>query len=162
MTRRIIILVVLLLNLVSCKIEKIKDYKNLDPYIEVEKTNKEVFKEIDIEEYIFKLESKDSFICFFYSSSCLYCNKLIENIINPYIKKTNNIIFGIDVYNEKNYNFIDQIEQYQPKENDYFYREKEGILIIRPITQIIEKGKIIEYERGYSKQVLDMILGYIK
>jgi hypothetical protein len=162
MTKRIIILVVLLLSLVSCKIEKLKDYKNLDPYIEVEKTNKEVFKEIDIEEYIFKLESEDSFICFFYSSSCLYCNKLIENIINPYIKKTNNIIFGIDVYNEKNYNLLDKIEQYQPNENDYFYREKEGFLIIRPITQIIEKGKIVEYERGYSKQVLDMIVGYIK
>lgn len=162
MTNKIIILVVSLLSLVSCKIEVKKDYRQLVPYIEVEKTKEEVFKNINIDDYIFKFESKDSFICFFYSSSCLYCSKLIENIINPYVKSTNNTIYGIDVYSEKNYHLLNKIECYQPKNNDYFYNENEGILIIRPITQIIENGLIIEYEKGYSRQVLYMIEGYIK
>ena len=38
MTKKIIILAVLLLNLVSCYKEVKKDYKNLVPYIEADKT----------------------------------------------------------------------------------------------------------------------------
>ena len=56
MTKKIIILAVLLLNLVSCYKEVKKDYKNLVPYIEVEKTKEEVFKNITIKDYINKLE----------------------------------------------------------------------------------------------------------
>lgn len=162
MTNKIIILVVSLLSLVSCKIEVTKKYQKLVPYIEVEKTKEEVFKNINIDDYIFKFESKDSFICFFYSSSCSYCSKLIDNIINPYIKSTNNTIYGINVYNEENYTLLSKIECYQPERNDYFYSENDSILIMRPLTQIIENGVIIEYEKGYSKQVLYMIEGYIK
>lgn len=162
MTKKIIILAVLLLNLVSCYKEVKKDYKNLVPYIEVEKTKEEVFKNITIKDYINKLESKQSFVCFFYSLSCPYCEKLINNLINPYVSKTNNTIYGIDIYDEENYCQLNKIEYYQPNGNDYFFNENNAISITRPITQIIEKGIIIEYEKGYSLLVIDMIKAYIK
>ncbi len=161
MIKKIILHVVLLFSLISCYFEKSIDYKKLKPYIEVDKTNKEVFENININEYISLLEKKKNFICFFYSSTCPYCEKLVENLINPYIKKSKNLVYGVDVYSEENYKDLEIIEKYQPDENDYFYYKNGAISIIRPLTKIVENGKIIAYEKGYSYRVLDMINGYI-
>ena len=163
MIKKIIILAVSLFILNHCNNLEIKDkYGELIPYIEVDKTFLKEFKNINIDEYILKFEKKESFVCFFYSSSCTYCHKLIENIINPYIKQTNNIIFGLDVYEDSNYERLNEIENYQPPDNDYFFMKNSTIFISRPITQIIEKAIVIDYEKGYTSRVNQMLKAYIK
>ena len=162
MTKRIIVLVVLLFCLVNCSnVIKVNKYDELTPYIEVEKTTLKEFKEIEIEEYIFKFENKESFICFFYSLDCSYCHKLINNIINPYIQESKNIIYGLNVYKENNYKKIDQIQKYQPIANNYFSAKNSTVLISRPVIQIINDGIVIDYEVGYSINCKNLIEAYI-
>ena len=163
MTKKIIILAVSLLSLVSCKIEIIKNkYEGVNPYIEVEKTSLNKYKDINVEDYILKFENKESFICFFYSSNCSYCHKLIENIINPYIEDTNNLVYGLDVYERNNYSLIDKIERFQPSSNDYFYAKNSNISISRPVLQVIDNGVVIDYEKGYSLNCLKLLKAYVK
>lgn len=163
MTKKIIILAVSLLSLVSCKKNIfVNKYEGLIPYIEVEKTTLEVFEDIDVKEYILKLNDKESFICFFYSSTCNYCNKLINNIINPYVKDTQNAVYGLDVYKDSNYQLLEDILKYQPQNNDYFHIENSIISISRPVIQIIDEGVIIDYEKGYSINSKRIIESYIK
>lgn len=159
MTNKILI-GVLLFSLSSCDINR-ENKKELS-IIEVEKTSLNKYQEIDVKEYIIKMEVKDSFVCFFYSSSCVYCEKLILNIINPYIKETGNLIYGIDVYKEENYKDLGLIEKYQEIENDYFFNENGVISISRPVTQVVFEGEIITYQIGYTIKVKTMLNECIK
>ena len=163
MIKKIIILAVSLFSLNHCNNIEIKDkYEGLIPYIEVEKTSLKEYKNINIDEYILKFENRESFVCFFYSTSCSYCHKLIENVINPYIKETNNLIYGLDVYEDSNYERIEEIEHYQPIQNDYFSAKNSSVSISRPITQVNQNGKVIDYEKGYTIKVNKLLKAYIK
>ena len=162
MAKKIIILVVSLFSLVSCKeYNYLNRFEGITPYIEVEKTSIKDYYIISVNDYITKFESKESFVCFFYSSSCPYCIKLINNIIKPYINDTGNKIYGVDVYDDNNYKELSKIEKYQPLGNDYFSAENSTISISRPVVQIIEYGIIIDYVKGYSIKVEEMLYCYI-
>ena len=157
------ILPVKLFSLVSCKsFIEVNKYDGLIPYIEVEKTTLKEYKEINVEDYISKFESKEGFICFFYSLDCSYCHKLINNVINPYIKESKNIVYGLNVYKGNNYQELYKIEKYQPISNTYFSAKNSSISIIRPVLQIIDNGNVVAYEKGYNNKNKLMLEAYIK
>ena len=145
----------------SCKNVFIDKYKNITPYISVLKSEKSSLQEINIDELIDLFEKKESFICLLFSSTCSNCHQLIEEVINPYIIKTNNLVLGLDVYKEENYISLDKLLTYQPENNSYIQINNEEIIVKRPVLQVVDKGKVIDYELGYSSNCLKLLNAYV-
>lgn len=158
MIKQLILVVVVLLSSCSLSNEKIE---NFEPYINVEKTNDIEIVDINIDEYCSIFENKIDAICLLYSSSCSYCQKTIDDLLIPYIRNTKNKIYGLNVYEENNYKNLNLIKNYQPVNNDYYHSENE-IRISRPVLQIIYKGEVIQYKKGYSYTCIEMLEKYIK
>lgn len=137
-------------------------YEDKIPYIYTEKVDGGKINNISVDEYAIKMDRKDTFICFYHTSSCSACKGAMERYISPYVKETNNVIYSIDVYSEENVNNLEKLKSYQPIDSTYVRQDEAGRWIVsRPLIQIVYEGEVIVYEKGLSINLIYMLKGYV-
>lgn len=136
-------------------------YSNIVPYIEVERNEEKTFKEIDVDEYVTKVTNKDSFIMYFYMSTCSHCASAKKELLIPYMEETSTMIYAMDIRSEVNYSKLILMKDYQILDDQY-YRVKEDntVGMSTPTICIVREGMTIAYEKGYSENLLNIIKAY--
>ncbi len=138
-----------------------KDYSSITPYIEVERNEEKTFKDINVNQYVNKMENKDSFIMFFYMTTCGGCNSAKEKLLIPYMEETSIMIYAMDIKSDENYEYLYLMQQYQILDNSYYYFRDNGKVGMKtPTICIINKGVTVDYHLGYSQDLLNIIKAY--
>jgi predicted bacteriocin transport accessory protein len=167
MKNKIFIILLMIFCLTSCSnndsqiTSSSNDYSSITPYIQVERNEEKTFKEINVNEYISKMENKDSFIMFFYMTTCGACNSAKEKLLIPYMQETSIMIYAMDIKSEENYGNLALMQQYQILDNTYYYLKDDGTPGMKtPTICIIDQGVTINKHLGYSENLLNIIKTY--
>jgi hypothetical protein len=160
-------LLLLIYLLTSCASSQVtssytsEKYTSITPYIEVENNSSHQFTELNVQQVKEKFEAQDTFILYYYSTTCSYCAKAKEEILIPYMETYEKMIYALNAYEESNYAQLDQLIPYQG-EVSYLYYQNDQLILVRPLVQIIENGVIIAQEKGiYGTNISDMLKAYI-
>lgn len=167
MKNKIFILLLMIFCLSSCSnsssniTSTSNDYSSITPYIQVERNEEKTFKEINVNEYVSKMENKDSFIMFFYMTTCSGCNLAKQNLLIPYMQETSIMIYAMDIKSDENYPSLSLMQQYQILDNSYYYFHEDGTVGMKtPTICVICEGITVNYHLGYNDNLLNIIKAY--
>ena len=114
--------------LTSCSKGHIR-YGVASPYLEVEKNEEGILKDV-LPSYINdKINNKDNFVLFLHRTHCSYCNDTINNFLTPFLQENPIVIYGLNG------------DEFELNENEYsLYQE-----IIKPLGNIYQGYRVVPY-----------------
>lgn len=169
MKNKLLLCFLILFSLTSCSssissnspISVENKYSGKVPYIEVERNEEKTFKEINVDQYLTKVTNKDSFVMYFYMSTCSHCESAKRELLIPYMEETSIMIYAMDIKSETNSSKLILMKDYQILDEQYYrVKEDNSVGMSTPTICIVNEGMTLAYERGYSENLLNIIKAY--